>query len=479
MVNIAEPTYIEEILVKSKSVTPNQLKMAKATLSLNKSIGIIDAISQLGFSSELDMLSVVAREMGFKEDATVFSVPKSDLKDVMSFYINLSEAASKARQQCLISVNEVDKSLEIVTSDPLGTVEKRETEAFYKSHGYTAKFFVTTKLILTLVQKRVYSESGKHEEEILRIIQNKDDAGEGINHLISVIFEYATLERASDIYFNLNKNETELSYVFFRIDRKKQFMFALPFGNAIRISQAIKQQSGMEAGKLRGHQDGAMEVKILDDRYQLSIRVNSISTVSGEQITMRIQMEDRMTLTELGFLPAHIKKIQDTVLGLKGIIILTGVTGSGKTTTLYSMLSLLDPDAYNILTMEDPVEIRVKGINQVQINEHAGQSFTDTIRAALRQAPDVILLGEIRDAETAFRAVEMSLTGHLVLTTLHTDSVSAIPERLRDLGISNVDAFMRATSVAVHQELVAKEGGGLKLAYEVTFDGLKTVERKR
>jgi|GEM_PF-5013455 len=467
---------VENAILKNKLVTENQLKMARHT-SILKDTGIPEAISLLGFSNEADILRVIAVEMGYKAENVLGKLPKINVEILENFPNNLANGVATTREQCLFDYDAENKIAKILVADPLDTVPKDKTEQFYLKCGITPEFYVTTKLNLALCQKAVYHSGKNYENDIFNTLTAKDDAGEGIDAILSMIFEYAALERTSDIYFNYNRYNDDLSYVFFRIDRKKAFKFALPEAFATRIIQTIKQRSGMEGGRIRGHQDGSFEIAILDKKYNLSVRVSSITTVSGEQVTMRIQMEDREQLEGLGFAPDIIAKIRTGIQSLKGIVVLAGVTGSGKTTTLYSMLSELDPDAYNILTMEDPVEIRVKGLNQVEINDKAGQSFAETIRSALRQAPDVVLLGEVRDVETASRAVEMALTGHLVLTTIHTDSVSAIRERLRDLGVENVESFIDSMTIAIHQELVAKKGGGLRMKYEASFDGLKTVER--
>lgn len=472
-----EYSEMELLLLQNGVLTENQMGMAKFTCKLDPGLGITDAIARLGFSPEIEVLSVVAKEMGYQSDKILSHLPSVDYSRIVGFSRNLAEGVSEARNQCVFDYSEDEKWVKIILTDPLDPVSRSRTETFYKQEGYKPDFYVTTKLNLALIQKKVYSDTTDYADLFIGQILKKNDTGEGIQGMISLLFEYAALERSSDIYFNYNKYGAEFSYIFFRIDRQKSFKLALPRASADRLAQAIKQRSGIDAGKLRGHDDGAMEVKILEDRYNLNIRINKLSIVSGEQLTMRIQMEEREDLDDLGFETGHVSKIKEVVRSLRGIVLLAGVTGSGKTTTLYSMLNELDADAYNIITMEDPVEIRMNGVNQVEINDDAKQSFAETIRAALRQAPDVVLLGEIRDAETAAKAVEMSLTGHLVLTTLHTDSIENIPNRLKDLGVRNIDPFIKSLKVAAHQELVPKNGGGLALQYEIAFNGIKNVEK--
>ncbi|WP_127471946.1 GspE/PulE family protein [Thiomicrorhabdus aquaedulcis] len=476
MFNDKHSLFIEKILIEKEIITENQLEMAKHESLLRAGLSVPDAIAILGFASEIKILRAVSAEMGIPSENVISKIPLINDKAI-TFNYNLAESVSKSRGQCLFDLDETKNKVLIAITDPSDPVAHLKTKGFYKKHGFEVEYFVVTKLSLSLLQRKMYVDNENYREKIYEMLKGDHDKGEGINDFISLMFEYAALERSSDIFINYSTTDESLSYVFFRIDRKKKFQFALPKDNAKRLVQAIKQRAGMEAGKIRGHQDGSLEVKILQDKYILSIRVSSITTVSGEQITLRIQMEDRFDLETLGFEKHHADRVKKIIKGLKGIIVLSGVTGSGKTTTLYSMLSELDADAYNIITMEDPVEIRIKNINQVQINEDAGQSFSQTIRSILRQAPDAILLGEIRDAETASRAVEMALTGHLVLTTIHANGIGAVRDRLEDLKVGNIEAFIKATGVMVHQELVPSDDReGLKLRYEIGFNGLTEIE---
>ncbi|MBN2864938.1 MAG: Flp pilus assembly complex ATPase component TadA [Thiotrichales bacterium] len=469
--------FVEGLLIKHGIVTKNQMEMAKFHSAIQKDVGISEAISMLGFASEIDILKIISVELGFDSTCVISGTPHINYQSVIEFSQNLALGVSVSRKQCVFDVDYEEKLVKLALSDPTDNVGLARTERHFHLSGFKCEPYVVTKLNLALVQKRIYQNAKHYKQIFLDAIASKADQGEGVNTLTALLFEYAALENSSDIYFNYNTLEGSVSYVFFRIDRKKVFKLAFPYDTAKRLVQSIKQRSGMEAGKLKGHQDGSLEVRILDEMYVLNVRVNSISTVSGEQVTMRIQMEDRPNLKDLGFSVEHYHRIKEILFSLKGIVVLSGVTGSGKTTTLYSMLAELDADAYNIITMEDPVEIKFKNINQVQINEDAGQSFSETIRAVLRQAPDVILLGEVRDAETASRAVEMALTGHLVLTTIHANSISTIEDRLRDLGVDNVGAFIKQIEVGIHQELVPKESGepGLVLNYEIGFQGLTEV----
>ena len=462
---------IETVLVDKGVITENQLDMAKFESRLKSGVSILEAITSFGFASDVEILGVIADEVGLKSAKVEETLPTFN-REILTFPFNLSKSVSESRNQCIYDVNQEEKKVFIAIADPTDPIAHLKTKEYFESLGFSVEFSVVTRLSLSILQKKNYSNDEDYQEKILNYVLKNEDTGEGINRLIELIFEFAALDGASDIYINYAIAENSTTHVFFRVNRKKQFKFAMPKENAKRLVQAIKQRSGMDAGKIRGHQDGSMEVRILQDEYLLSIRVSTITTVSGEQMTLRVQMEDRYPLSELGFKEDHVKKIKSIVKDLKGIIVLSGVTGSGKTTTLYSMLSELDADAYNIITMEDPVEIRIQNINQVQINEDAGQGFAQTIRAVLRQAPDAILLGEIRDAETAARAVEMALTGHLVLTTIHANNVDGIKARLKDLKVENVEAFIKATELAIHQELVPDETKGLRLKYEMALKGL-------
>jgi len=462
LAQIKEHLSIESLLIEEGVLTKDQLAMAQSHLELSKDLNLGDIIIRLNLADEIQILELMAKSLDINAEINS-SVKIKDVEAVKGF---LSKEVSLERKQIVVDVDEQSQVVTVAINALEDSMAQANTIKALEELGYSVEFIVTTKMNFSFLHKMVYEEKEAYGKRITQIIK-ENSIGEHLKLVTSLIHEYATLERSSDIFFEHNKN-AEYSYIYFRIDRVKKFKLVLTQDAAEKLSSYIKQKSGMEAGKLMGHQDGSMEVLILNESYTLNVRVNSLSTIGGEQITMRIQTEERESLTDLGFTKEDTQAIINEITKKKGIVVLSGVTGSGKTTTLYSMLNNFDPDMYNIITMEDPVEIRIRGYQQVQINEDAGEGFVESIRAILRQAPDIILVGEIRDAETAQRAVEAALTGHLVFCTIHCDSVNpGIHNRLEDLGVKKVKPIIDQITVGIYQELVPKPGGGLSLGYEI------------
>lgn len=266
--------------------------------------------------------------------------------------------------------------------------------------------------------------------------QNKPEATSSVTEapiakIVSTILEFALKSRASDIHIEPQETQTKVRY---RIDGILQEKLTLPRSIHDALISRIKILSEMKIDEKRIPQDGRFTFKIGID--EVDLRVSTLPTVHGEKVVMRLLKKTGgiPSLLDLGLRGPQLKDLEDSILKPYGIILVTGPTGSGKTTTLYSLLSRLNKPSVNISTLEDPVEYQIAGINQVQINPQAGLTFANGLRAFLRQDPNIILVGEIRDKETTQLAIQAALTGHLVFSTLHTnDSATAIP-RLIDLG---------------------------------------------
>jgi len=264
----------------------------------------------------------------------------------------------------------------------------------------------------------------------------KIDLGTAINEapiakIVSTILEFSIKSRASDIHIEPEETRTKVRY---RVDGILQEKLSLPKTIHDALISRIKILSEMKIDEKRIPQDGRFTFKIGDE--EVDLRVSTLPTVNGEKVVMRLLKKTGgiPSLLELGMRGPQLKEIEEAITKPYGIILITGPTGSGKTTTLYSILSRLNKQSVNIMTLEDPVEYQIPGINQVQINQQAGLTFATGLRSFLRQDPNIILVGEIRDKETTQLAIQAALTGHLVFSTLHTnDSSTAIP-RLIDLG---------------------------------------------
>ena len=270
--------------------------------------------------------------------------------------------------------------------------------------------------------------------------------------LINNIIEQAVRQRASDIPIEPMEKTVRVRY---RIDGNlKEIM---KYDNALlgAITTRLKIMSGMDISEKRKPQDGRITTTV--DRREYDIRVSNLPTVYGEKVVMRIASKEgfNVDISKLGLTERDRKVFQDILRNPHGIILVTGPTGSGKSTTLYTALSELNTEDVNIITVEDPVEANIDGINQVQVNTKANLTFASALRSILRQDPDIIMIGEIRDSETAEIAVRASITGHLVVSTLHTNSTASSVARLEDMG---VESYLIADSMVgiIAQRLVRR-----------------------
>ncbi|MFL1012608.1 GspE/PulE family protein [Flavisericum labens] len=257
---------------------------------------------------------------------------------------------------------------------------------------------------------------------------------------------------SSDIHFEPYEHRCRVR---FRLDGKLKEQFSIALSEYPVIVNKLKIKGGLDISEKRLPQDGRITVKTHTDEFD--IRVSSLPTLHGEKIVLRILSKDadHIQLEDLGFTEKELKTYKETIKKPNGIVLISGPTGSGKTTTLYATLKLLNDDKTNIVTIEDPIEYTLEGVNQVQLKENIGLDFASTLRTFLRQDPDVIMVGEIRDVKTANMAIRAALTGHLVLSTVHTNSAWATVSRLIDMGIP---AFLIASTlnVSVAQRLVRK-----------------------
>lgn len=468
---------IDKILLENNIINQEQLRMAKAHMRFsNKSL--TDIIIALDMAEETDILSVIKNVTGFPGEV-IKELPEIDVNKIHNFKENISSGVSEDKRQVVYNVDYINRIVYILTSDIYSVKNLNSTKNFFKSMNFECVFNATTDLNISILKRIIYKEVKNYEEELYNLIQDKANIGNNLTEIIKLIIENATIKMASDVFFMLNKDQ-DFSYIFFKINREKTFQFVIPTSEAEKINQFIKQKAKMEASKISGHQDGSLRVDVFN-KYPISIRANSITTIMGEQLTLRLLMDGKTKLVDLGFEENDALLIQKVLSKLKGVVVIAGITGSGKTTTLHAMLNYFDRDKYNIITLEDPVEIRKNRINQIEINEDAGQSFSDGIRSILRQAPDIILVGEIRDLETAMRAVELAITGHLVLCTIHAPSVSMITTRLREIGLERTDAFENSVCLAIHQHLVKKnkEDEKLSLTYEISNNELEPLKNTR
>ncbi|MBI4157422.1 type II/IV secretion system protein, partial [Candidatus Woesebacteria bacterium] len=285
---------------------------------------------------------------------------------------------------------------------------------------------------------------------------------EKISEIVNRILEFAMRARASDIHIEPEEKITRVRY---RIDGILQEKLSIPKELHDSLVSRIKILSEMKIDERRIPQDGRFNFKAAES--EVDLRVSTLPTSWGEKVVMRLLKKSGGVpeLTELGLRGRGLKNLQDAILRPHGIILICGPTGSGKTTTLYSIISKINTSKVNIVTLEDPIEYKIQGVNQVQVNPTAGLTFASGLRSFLRQDPNIILVGEIRDKETADLAVQASLTGHLVFSTLHTNDAAGALPRLLDMG---AEPYLLASSMTavVAQRVVRRVHDKCKEGYD-------------
>lgn len=301
---------------------------------------------------------------------------------------------------------------------------------------------------------------------------NEDVENSPIVKIVKGILENAVRQRTSDIHIEPMETQVRVRY---RVDGALQVVQRLDIGMMPGISARLKIMGGMDIAEKRKPQDGRITVMV--DRKEFDVRVSILPTCYGEKIVMRMTSKEGLTKpkSELGFSPDELIKFDGILSNPHGIILVTGPTGSGKSTTLYTALSELNTEDVNIITVEDPVEANIDGINQVMVNVKADMTFAAALRSILRQDPDIIMIGEIRDEETAAIAVKAAITGHLVVSTLHTNSAASTITRLIDMGqepYTVADALVGVIAQRLVRRLCTCKQPRIAEDYEATMLGV-------
>ena len=319
--------------------------------------------------------------------------------------------------------------------------------------------------IISKDSANVSTEDG--EDDLEKIAQDLP-----IVRIVDTLIKHAILQSASDIHIEPAEKEVRVRY---RIDGILHDAMTLPKQVAGGLIARIKVLSNLKLDEHRLPQDGRF--KIEKEGYKISFRVSILPVFEGEKIVMRLLDETSkgLTLEKMGLTGESLEKVHQNIKRPNGMILVTGPTGSGKTTTLYTMMDILNTAEVNISTVEDPVEYRMPRVNQTQINPKIGMTFAAALRSLLRQDPDIIMVGEIRDGETMQIAIEAAMTGHLVLSTLHTNSASGTLPRLLDMG---AEAFLVASTVnvVIAQRLVRKLCNDCKVAYKLEEKEVKNLQ---
>ncbi|MFC1908930.1 GspE/PulE family protein [Chloroflexota bacterium] len=345
---------------------------------------------------------------------------------------------SMARKHTVIPLDKVRDSLVVVMADPedISTIEDIKAQA---------KMNVEVALgIRSDIERAIdlhYRSSSEIEEQVGQLASSvsyevRDTpapaAWTPVTHTLDLLIAQAVRDRASDVHLEPQENNLRIRY---RIDGTLHNMFSLPLISNTQIVSRIKIMAGMNIAEQRRSQDGQFSMKL--GGKDIDIRVATMETAHGERVTLRIldKSLSLFTLPETGLLPEVLEKYQTVLKSPFGLILVGGPTGSGKTTTLYASINQLDRNQLNIMTIEDPIEYRFTDINQTQVNTKAGITFASGLRSIMRHDPDVILVGEIRDKDTAMTAAQAALTGHLVLSSIHANDAVGVLFRLMDLGV--------------------------------------------
>ena len=380
--------------------------------TLQQQLGI-DFISLAGIKLDDNILSLVPENLIQKYRAipiefdennpNVLKVAMSDPMDLIAMD-DLAIATNYQIEPLLCTEDEIDLTL----GKYFGNREAMEAAEQYRSE----------------MQSEGLSQAEEDE-------YNEDVENSPIVKIVKGILENAVRQRTSDIHIEPMETQVRVRY---RIDGALQVVNRFEISMMPGISARIKIMGGMDIAEKRKPQDGRISVMV--DRKEFDVRVSVLPTCYGEKIVMRMTSKEGLTKpkSELGFAPDELIKFDGILSNPHGIILVTGPTGSGKSTTLYTALSELNTEDVNIITVEDPVEANIDGINQVMVNVKADMTFAAALRSILRQDPDIIMIGEIRDEETAGIAVKAAITGHLVVSTLHTNSAASTITRLIDMG---------------------------------------------
>lgn len=405
---------------------------------------------------------IITNTLLYEQAANYFKVNFINLKNInIRKDILFTIPEEIANSHSIIAFDGDDKKIKIATIDPQ---DLEIIEFLKKKFGkLELEIYIATpddiKEVLKLYKKSLKSEfkylSGEEDNQE----KNKDKESLisvskeiPITRIVDTLLEHAIIEGASDIHIEPEEKDVLVRY---RIDGILHNVMTLPKNIQPGLISRIKILSNLKVDEHRLPQDGRFKIK--SETYKVSFRVSIIPTFDGEKIVMRLLNEKSQTLTleQLGFQNKPFDVVKKNIEKPHGIILVTGPTGSGKTTTLYTVLNILNTPKVNISTIEDPIEYRMRGVNQSQVNPKIGFTFASGLRSLLRQDPDIIMVGEIRDQETAEIAIHSAMTGHLVLSTIHTnDAVSTIP-RLTEMG---VPAFLISSTLnlIIAQRLVRR-----------------------
>ena len=437
-----------EILIRKRIISPEQLADAKR-LAKESGKKVADEIVRLQYASDDDVMRAMAQEHGLE-------------------FINLKEVAippsvvelvpeSVARENAILPMSEENGSLKVIVSDPLD-YDTREKLRFILNRNVDIAL-APRAAILEAINRHYGASDGESADSMLQEFtdtaidftetadeqvndeESVDESSAPIVRLVQLLISEAVQLRASDIHIEPFEDRVRIRY---RIDGVLIERDSPPRRLLGALLSRVKILAKMDIAERRRPQDGRIKINV--GEKQLDLRVSVLPTNHGQSVVMRLLDKDniRVGVRQLGLADAEFRSFRNLIRRPNGIVLVTGPTGSGKTTTLYAALNELNRPDVKIITAEDPVEYYLPGINQVEVKHGIGLDFARIIRSMLRQAPNVILVGEMRDAETAQMGIQASLTGHLVFSTLHTNDAPGAITRMIDMG---VPAYLVSSSV--------------------------------
>lgn len=439
-----------ELLLAGGSITEKQLEHALSEQK-NKGKRLGETLISLGYITEREMLLTLEKQL----DIPYVYLTQEDIKAAAVKLVPLF----LAERYNIIPIRLEGNSIVIAMNDPTNfyaiddvrmvsgldvlpvlATSQDISEAIGKHYGVKGR-----------VEKAVSKLQDEHITATVRDLTDTTDNAPIIS-IVNSLLDQAVQDKASDIHI---EPEEKLLRVRFRVDGVLREVITFPKNIQAAILSRIKIMAEMDIAEKRLPQDGS--IKLTKQAREIDVRVSTMPTILGEKVVMRILDKSAMNikLDELGFSPKNMAMYRDMYDSAYGLVLVTGPTGSGKSTTLYSTLLSINDVAKNIITIEDPVEYRIPGVNQISINNKAGLTFASGLRTILRQDPDIIMVGEVRDRETAEITINAALTGHLVFSTLHTNDAAGAITRLIDMG---VEPFLIVSSLrgVVAQRLVRR-----------------------
>lgn len=467
-----------DLLVDAGVITQDQLAEALRIQKTEKTGDRLgEVLIDLNFTNEKQIMKALREQLKIESiDLSTIRIPE----DVTKL---LEESVLRKYSLVPFAFNEKNPNLlKVAMSDPL---DIRAMDDISIITGLQIDRYVATPSDIAATIDRYYGNAEalrvaeqytreREEQEKAKAAETAEESNvqdAPIVKLLGQIIDQAVHKRASDIHIEPMENQVRIR---FRVDGVLHEAMRHDISLHPALIARIKIVSGLDISEKRRPQDG--RATSIVDRQEYDIRVSILPTVYGEKVVMRLAQKKALTMDkrDLGFPDEALAKFDHILSHPNGLILVTGPTGSGKSTTLYTALSELNVEGVNIITVEDPVEANLNGINQVQVNEKAGLTFSSALRSILRQDPDIIMIGEIRDQETAEIAVKASITGHLVVSTLHTNSSANTITRLADMGVEN---YLIADSVVgvIAQRLVRRVCPACSIVKEADEEERKTL----